>query len=536
MRSVSRRAFLGAPALAAAALPLAGGQSGKTRIGLVASSHSRLAKPRSLDDPLDYPAVRDMVWKAIEYGSPRAGSLAAKIRPGSWVVVKPNLGSLPPRESFVLGDVADLRVTRAVIEYLATQSRAARITFAEGGTYRRIGDPEPDNVMVQNGVRVDARTYAWSDEFPGFHGTIGAMLREFGASFPGKKFDYVDLSYDAARDSSGAFRWMEVPRSPNGVGAFGEKKVYVPANTILNCDFLVSIPVMKVHMGCGVTACLKNYVGTAPRMVYAPKGSFSNGDLHRNHSLEGRIDSFVADLAAFHPPDYCVVDGIRGLQNSEHGIGVPGQMIRSNLVLAGEDPVATDALVASLLGYQPWDIEFLHMASQRQMGSMDLRDADVTGDDPAGFRRRWAKPRNWYGRCNREWRVTADAAASMETWQRLTTRGDTLHLAAWKPAAAEDATYRAAVRVTASGSRKGFLWVGARGRVAATLNGQKVLEEEGATRYRIGQFQAPVELRPGENLLVFEVKSLGGVADLSALVTGPDNDGDSLEGIRWAAS
>ena len=535
MRSVSRRAFLGAPALAAAALPLAGGQSGKTRIGLVASSHSRLAKPRSLDDPLDYPAVRDMVWKAIEYGSPRAGSLAAKIRPGSWVVVKPNLGSLPPRESFVLGDVADLRVTRAVIEYLATQSRAARITFAEGGTYRRIGDPEPDNVMVQNGVRVDARTYAWSDEFPGFHGTIGAMLREFGASFPGKKFDYVDLSYDAARDSSGAFRWMEVPLSPNGLGAFGEKKVYVPANTILNCDFLISIPVMKVHMGCGITACLKNYVGTAPRMVYAPKGSFSNGDLHRNHSLEGRIDSFITDLAAFHPPDYCVVDGIRGLQFSEHGIGVPDQMIRSNLVLAGEDPVATDALVALLLGYRPWDIEFLHMASQRQMGSMDLNDADVTGDDPGRFRRRWAKPKNWYGRCNREWRLTQDPAADSQSWQRFTAPTDTLHFARWQRPSSDAAVYRAAVRVIAEGSRKAFLWVGAHGLLQVFCNGEKVMEEQAVTHYRIGQYRKPVELRSGENLLVFALKPVSEQVDLSVLLASPENDGGTVDGIRWTA-
>ena len=291
--------------------------------------------------------------------------------------------------------------------------------MAEGGTYRRIGDPAPDNVMLQNGVHVDALTYAWGDEFPGFHGTIGGLLRDLGAAFPGKRFDYVDLSYDPVRDPSGEFRWMDVPRSPNGVGAFGEKKVYVPANTIVNCDFLITVPVMKVHMGCGITACLKNYVGTAPRMVYAPAGSFSNGDLHRKHSLEGRVDSFITDLAAFHPPDYCVVDAIRGLQNSEHGIDIPGQMVRSNLILAGEDPVAVDALVATLTGYLPSDIEYLHMASQRQMGSMRLEQADVAGDDPARFRRRWVKPRNWYGRCNREWLLTQDALGRYQVLDAL---------------------------------------------------------------------------------------------------------------------
>jgi len=69
--------------------------------------------------------------------------------------------------------------------------------------------------MLQNGVHVDALTYSW-DQFPGFQGTLGDMLKEARASFPGKKFDYVDLAYDPVRDPSGQFRWMDVPRSPNG--------------------------------------------------------------------------------------------------------------------------------------------------------------------------------------------------------------------------------------------------------------------------------------------------------------------------------
>src|SRR5271157_4239576 len=377
MWNPSRRQLLKASAQGMAALALRAAPPEKARLAVVTSSHGKLAKPSPADDPLDYPRIRDMVWKAIEYGRPRAGSLEAKIKPGSWVVIKPNIGSLPPRQAyFTLGDTTDLRVAKAVLEYVATKSRAARITIAEGGSYRRVGDNTPDNVMLQNGVHVDALTYSWGDEFPGFNGTLADLLKDAAASFPGKKFDCVDLAYDPVRDPSGQFRWLDVPRSPNGVGAFGEKKVYVPANAIVNCDFLITVPVMKVHNTCGITACLKNYVGTAPRIVYAPQGVFSNGNLHRNHSLEGRIDSFITDLAAFHPPDYCVVDAIRGLQYTEHTNGLPDQMIRNNVVMAGEDPVSTDALLATLMGYQPSDIEYLHMASQRQMGGMELGNAD----------------------------------------------------------------------------------------------------------------------------------------------------------------
>ncbi|MGA9624046.1 MAG: DUF362 domain-containing protein [Bryobacteraceae bacterium] len=534
MRTVSRRAFIARSAQGLAALSLRGAAAEKARIGLVASSHSKLARPSSLEDPLDYPRVRDMVWKAIEYGRARAGSLEAKIKPGSWVVIKPNIGSLPPRQTFLIGDTIDMRVAKAVVEYVATKSRAGRITVAEGGTYRRVGDTTPDNVMLQSGVHVDALTYSW-DQFPGFQGTLGDMLKEAGARFPGKKFDYVDLAYDPVRDPSGQFLWMDVPRSPNGVGAFGEKKVYVPANTIINCDFLITVPVMKVHGGCGITACLKNYVGTGPRIVYAAPGAFSNGGLHSDHSLEGRSDSFIVDLAAFHPPDYCVLDAIRGLQHYEHGIGVPDQLMRSNMVLAGEDPVAIDSLAATIMGFQPTDIEYLNMALQRQMGVMDLGNADVAGDDPARFSRRWAKPSDWHGRCNRQWLLTQDASADIKTWARFTAPTDTLHFARWQPPASDAAVYKSAVRVIADGSRKAFLWVGAHGQLKAFLNGQKLMEEQATTRYRIGQFQKPVELRSGENLLVFELKPVSEQVDLSVLLAAPENDGGTVEGIRWSA-
>jgi hypothetical protein len=77
--------------------------------------------------------------------------------------------------------------------------------------------------------------------------------------------------------------------------------------------------------------------------------------------------------------------------------------------------------------------------------------------------------------------------------------------------------------------------MGLRGRVKVELNGQAVTEEENVTRYRIGQIQKPVELKPGENLLVFRIRSERDQAQLSALLVDPRNDGDTVEGIRWMA-
>lgn len=506
MNRFTRRPFLLAPAyLASPRLSPRG--TGKTLVGLVPSSYSRLPKPLSFEHALDYERVRDMVWHAIGLGRPLAGSLEAKIKPGAWVVVKPNLVFLRPQPLYRTGDVTDLRVTRAVVEYLANKSGASRITIAKGGIYRGLRDPLDDNTVYQNDSRVNGATFDWGNsEFPGTGGSIARMLRDMQTAYPENAFDYIDLNYDVARDDAGAPPRIELPRTAGGVGAASAQSDYFVTRTILSCDFLISVPVMKVHRQCGITACLKNYVGTAPREIYGLPGEFASVRLHAEHSVDGRIDRFIADLASFHPPDFNVVDGIRGLQYDTHNAGQPDQMIRSNLVLAGEDPVAVDAVVTQLLGFNPWDIHFLHHGARRGIGTLDSISVDVVGAELNRHQRRWAKPESWYGRGNRQWLISDDLAAPTATWTRHTSPTDTLNLAPWIGKGAGK-TVTAAVRVYADGHRKAFLWLGLRGRVTTMLNGQKVAEDENFTRYRVGQFQTPVELRPGENLLVFRPRA-----------------------------
>src|ERR1041385_9220529 len=110
MSAWSRRRFLcGAGALA---VPLPAARPEKNRIGLIRSTNRALRRPASAEAPLDYERVRDMVWRAIGY----AGGLAERVRPGSWVVLKPNMVFLRPQSGYRSGDITDLRVVQAVLE------------------------------------------------------------------------------------------------------------------------------------------------------------------------------------------------------------------------------------------------------------------------------------------------------------------------------------------------------------------------------------------------------------------------------------
>jgi len=204
---------------------------------------------------------------------------------------------------------------------------------------------------------------------------------------------------------------------------------------------------------------------------------------------------------------------------------VDDQLVQSNLVLAGEDPVAVDSVVAHLLGYNPWDMEYLHMAAQRGMGTRDLAMVDVNGGDAGTLRRRWAKPKSWYGRGNRLWRVTDNPEVPPAAWKAIESPTDTLALAGRRAAVA--------TRIQSQGHAKAFLWIGASGRFTAYLNGRPVMAEESRTRYRHGQYQQPVELRSGSNELVVHVEALDTAVRLSAYLVGPRNDGDTLDGGRW---
>ena len=111
------------------------------------------------------------------------------------------------------------------------------------------------------------------------------------------------------------------------------------------------------------------------------------------------------------------------------------------------------------------------MATKRQMGNMDLSLVDFRGDEPDKSVRTWEKPRQWYGRCNREWQLSAKPGS----WQHYTAPFDTLDLPSATGVAGAP-VYRAAVAVNASGNRKGFLWLGLRGKMTARLNGEVVAQ------------------------------------------------------------
>lgn len=139
---------------------------------------------------------------------------------------------------------------------------------------------------------------------------------------------FVDLNTDDAY------------RVPLRTRASRLKELYLP-KTVLQADFIVSVPKLKTHHWSGVTLSMKNMFGIVPGGCYGwPKNV-----LHW-----AGIDRAILDLNATVRPHFAIVDGIVGMEGNGPIQGAPK---RCDVVVMGDDPVAVDATCARIMGLNP---------------------------------------------------------------------------------------------------------------------------------------------------------------------------------------
>jgi uncharacterized protein (DUF362 family) len=300
--------------------------------------------------------VEAMVREAVRL----AGGLESVIHPGDVVVIKPNLvQDVPPDR----GWVTDPRVTRAVVR-LAQEARAGTIYIAEGTAVYASGqqDRYPTRRAFQvagydaNGDMVDDAT--------------GVQLIDLNIS--GDHTDATDPAY------------VTSVTIPNGLI---RKQYWIP-NPILNCDVLISVPLLKNHSNAGLTLALKNMIGIAPNDIYHYPG-WPVG----KHSLSHEpfdLPRHIVDLNLCRPIDFVVVDGLRGMTDGpigSHFVSPPMQ-----LIMAGRDPVAADTIGALSIGYDPVSIVYLDMAQNVGLGLADVSRITVRGRSVSEVRRDFPVP------------------------------------------------------------------------------------------------------------------------------------------------
>jgi uncharacterized protein (DUF362 family) len=128
----------------------------------------------------------------------------------------------------------------------------------------------------------------------------------------------------------------------------------------LELDFLINMPVLKGHCQTLITGALKNM-----------KGCISDREKRHFHTMS--LHRPIACLNKLLKSDFILVDGLCGDLDFEEG----GNPVEMNHIFCGTDPVLIDSYMASIMGYSPEDIEYIKIAADIGVGSMEIDNAEI---------------------------------------------------------------------------------------------------------------------------------------------------------------
>jgi uncharacterized protein (DUF362 family) len=261
-------------------------------------------------------------------------------------------------------------------------------------------------------VEYGARRVVFCDQLPfrspdteAFAG-YGFDLERFNARMDGRARFINTRNRGAYRD----YALVKVPNVGEVATAWEVHRGYV------DTDVLVSLTKLKSHVSGGITGGLKNLFGIPPSSLYGddlgdnPDESavgYRGATMHActrapltsmktftGRTVEGdhgyNVPRFIVDLAAAFPIDLVVIDGISTIQSAEGWWnGSMSTVTRPGLLIAGRNPVCSDAVAAAVMGFDPEAPErrlpfvngsnHLALARQRGLGENQLKDLEVVG-------------------------------------------------------------------------------------------------------------------------------------------------------------
>lgn len=211
------------------------------------------------------------------------------------------------------------------------------------------------------------------------------------------------------RGRHGTYAWVKVPGGELA-NAWEVNRTYV------DTDVLVSLTKLKSHVSGGISGTMKNLFGIPPSSLYGEdlRGEpdenatgYRNTTMHScvaqpltsatsftGRSVRGdhgfNVPRFVVDLAAAFPVDLAVIDGISTIQTAEGWwLGSMVSVTRPGVLIAGRNPVCTDAVAAAVMGFEPdaadrtWPFvngaNQLALARRRALGENRLANLEIGG-------------------------------------------------------------------------------------------------------------------------------------------------------------
>jgi uncharacterized protein (DUF362 family) len=181
-------------------------------------------------------------------------------------------------------------------------------------------------------------------------------------------------------------------------------------HSYVDCDVYVSLAKLKNHVTAGVTLSMKNNFGITPTALYGhhepdeqnTSNRFTIFHAGKERPADGlpqevapksprrtsyRVPRHTVDAVGIRPIDLAIIDGIETVSGGE-GPWVPLAAQKPGLLLAGRNPVCTDAIATVVMGYDPMakaatgpfpGDNHLALAAALGLGTHDPKEIEVRG-------------------------------------------------------------------------------------------------------------------------------------------------------------
>lgn len=141
------------------------------------------------------------------------------------------------------------------------------------------------------------------------------------------------------------------------------------SRAIYEADVVISLPKFKTHGLTAMTGAIKNSYGILPGAQKAR--------LHKIAGNPARFHELIVEVFKLRVPDLFIVDAVVGME----GNGPASPDLREiGLVLASDNAVALDAVMATMMGLAPGRLRFLCKAADAGLGSWNLDDIHLDGN------------------------------------------------------------------------------------------------------------------------------------------------------------
>ena len=158
--------------------------------------------------------------------------------------------------------------------------------------------------------------------------------------------------------------------------------------SLTDIDLLCSVPMMKTHVLATVTLGMKNLIGLYPGSIYCSVRSCLHDTASERNSPGIALE--ILDMVKACTPGLVVIDGSTAMEGDGPS---SGDLVKTGLIIAGTNPLATDMVAAHIMGFDKSEVPTFTWAVKSGMRPSAVDEIDIRGEPLSNVQHHFKKPR-----------------------------------------------------------------------------------------------------------------------------------------------